>query len=361
MTDQKPEVEKTATIDGTSQDAGAPWFRRKRFLLLAAVSVVVLVCGVGRFMAVDHSRSVALDDCTAGVARYAQAEARLHDARVGAAAAAQVTAGEVADPVVVQRLSESLGRKVDVVSLKCGPGFSSGRLHGNAGVLKSSAGKVDALAQTVERQARDVMASREARTLADAKGELTQAVKDAQDVFDSTDGKVADNATRDRLREALDAANTVLADKSITDPLRYRDVQASLADPVNQVNESVNAKASADQSAAAAAAQAKAQVQAPAQSQPRQRSSSGSGSGSSTPPRSSGSTGSGSSNHGSTGSGTTPNTGKSNAGGGSSSGSGYGSGSSGSSGSSSGGGSWRDQFNNNTQAPCAAGAACPIG
>ena len=292
MTDQKPEVEKTATIDGTSQDAGAPWFRRKRFLLLAAVSVVVLVGGVGGFMAVDHSRSVELDDCTAGVARYAQAEARLHDARVGAAAAAQVTAGEVADPVVVQRLSESMGRKVDVVSLKCEPGYSSGRLHGNAGVLKSSASKVDALAQTVERQARDVMASREARTLADAKAELTQAVKDAQDVFDSTDEKVADNATRDRLREALDAANTVLADKSITDPQRYRDVQASLADPVNQVNESVNAKASADQAAAAAAAQAKAQVQAPAQSQPRQRSSSGSGSGSSTPRKSTGSSGS---------------------------------------------------------------------
>ncbi|MDN6622488.1 MAG: hypothetical protein L0K70_02160 [Bifidobacterium crudilactis] len=307
MTDQKPEVEKTATIDGTSQDAGAPWFRRKRFLLLAAVSVVVLVCGVGRFMAVDHSRSVALDDCTAGVARYAQAEARLHDARVGAAAAAQITASEVADPVVVQRLSESMGRKVDVVSLKCEPGYSSGRLHGNAGVLKSSASKVDALAQTVERQARDVMASREARTLADAKAELTQAVKDAQDVFDSTDEKVADNATRDRLREALDAANTVLADKSITDPQRYRDVQASLADPVNQVNESVNAKASDDQAAAAAAAQAKAQVQAPAQSQPRQRSSSGSGSGSSTPRKSTGS--SGSSKRGGTGGNTAPDTG----------------------------------------------------
>ncbi|MDN6271684.1 MAG: colicin transporter, partial [Bifidobacterium crudilactis] len=154
-----------------------------------------------------------------------------------------------------------------------------------------------------------VVASRDAKSLADAKGGLEQAVKDAQGTFDSSDGKVADTATRDRLREALDAANKVLADESVKDPKRYQDAQASLADPVNQVNESVNAKASADQAAAAAAAQAQAQAPAPAQSQPRQRSSSGSGSGSSSPRRSSGSTGSGSSNHGSTGSGTTPNTG----------------------------------------------------
>jgi hypothetical protein len=154
-----------------------------------------------------------------------------------------------------------------------------------------------------------VVASRDAKSLADAKAGLAQAVEDAQGAFDSSDGKVADTATRDRLREALDAANKVLADESVKDPKRYQDVRASLADPVNQVNESVNAKASADQAAAAAAAQAQAQAQEPAQSQPRQRSSSGSSSGSSTPRRSSGSTGSGSSNHGSTGSGTTPNTG----------------------------------------------------
>ena len=339
-----------------SGEAGRRSKKRVLYGSLAAVAVLAVVAG--SVYGYASSVSAARKTCEASVSQLSTLIKLSETAknRDDVRSAAAVPTASVADAQVVSKLQKAMSSYRDRQGI---PSCDTARVSELKRTDSAVSERIQALhseSSNLDLAVKAVVASRDAKSLADAKGGLAQAVKDAQGTFDSSDGKVADTATRDRLREALDAANKVLADESVKDPKRYQDAQASLADPVNQVNESVNAKASADQAAAAAAAQA--QAQAPAQSQPRQRSSSGSGSGSSTPRRSSGSTGSGSSNHGSTGSGTTPNTGRSNAGGGSSSGSGSGSGSSGSS---SGGGSWRDQFNNNTQAPCAAGAACPIG
>jgi hypothetical protein len=109
---------------------------------------------------------------------------------------------------------------------------------------------------------------------------LSKAVKAAQGTLDSSHGKVADNKTRETLQKSLDAANKVLADKSVKDPQKYRDAQATLAAPVKSVNDSVAAKAAADK--AAAAAQAAEQAQAQSRSYSR---SSGSGSSGSTTQR----------------------------------------------------------------------------
>ena len=335
--------------------------RSKRVMVSAAVLVVVLAaCGVGGYVVWDrHVRGVDLARCQSlvdSVKRQSLSPDTVRDADDVHEALA-VKSGQVVDVKTLDALASEVTafEKAPAMPFCDGSSRQEARQAADKAQELLTARK-DAIF-SIDTAVKAVNTSRDAKTLADARNVLAQAVKDAQGAFDSSDGKVADTATRDRLREALDAANKVLADESVKDPKRYQDVRASLADPVNQVNESVNAKASADQAAAAAAAQA--QAQAPAQSQPRRRSSSGSGSGSSSPRRSSGSPGSGSSNHGSTGSGTTPNTGKSNAGGGSSSGSGSGSGSSGSS---SGGGSWRDQFNNNDRPPqCEKGGACPIG
>jgi uncharacterized membrane protein YgcG len=341
-----------------SGEAGRRSKKRVLYGSLAAVAVLAVVAG--SVYGYASSVSAARKTCEASVSQLSTLIKLSETAknRDDVRSAAAVPTASVADAQVVSKLQKAMSSYRDRQGI---PSCDTARVSELKRTDSAVSERIQALhseSSNLDLAVKAVVASRDAKSLAEAKGGLAQAVQDAQGTFDSSDGKVADTATRDRLREALDAANKVLADESVKDPKRYQDAQASLADPVNQVNESVNAKASADQAAAAAAAQAQAQAQAPAQSQPRQRSSSGSGSGSSTPRRSSGSTGSGSSNHGSTGSGTTPNTGRSNAGGGSSSGSGSGSGSSGSS---SGGGSWRDQFNNNTQAPCAAGAACPIG
>ncbi|MDN6832057.1 hypothetical protein, partial [Bifidobacterium crudilactis] len=274
-------------------------------MAVVLVLTVATICGLHAWHSSQHQQ--AIQSCQAALTGQEAAIKALSESHEHAAEFKDLHADQLADPSALDDLTKGLATRRSPITGTCAPSLSTETLDSRTKRVSENNAQLKADAHTLDMAVKAVVASRDAKSLADAKGGLEQAVKDAQGTFDSSDGKVADTATRDRLREALDAANKVLADESVKDPKRYQDAQASLADPVNQVNESVNAKASADQAAAAAAAQA--QAQAPAQSQPRQRSSSGSGSGSSTPRRSSGSTGSGSSNHGSTGSGTTPNTG----------------------------------------------------
>ena len=91
---------------------------------------------------------------------------------------------------------------------------------------------------------------------------LEKTVSDAERLLKDSDGKVADNATRDALSNAIDAANGL---KDGNDPAKIDGARKTLEDAINGVNASVQAKTDADAQAAAAAAAA-AQAQAQAQS-----------------------------------------------------------------------------------------------
>jgi hypothetical protein len=304
LAESEPEKTKAATVRTPSRKTVAT--------TLAGIVGLILLSG-GSAYAIHangtNEHDQALSSCIASQTSYKTAAQQLDKSHADSDNQAKTDAAQVADANTIHALNDARAAKRPSVAGICKPSMDTDELGKLETTFNDHTKTLHHQKSNLDMAVKAVVASRDAKSLAEAKGGLAQAVQDAQGTFDSSDGKVADTATRDRLREALDAANKVLADESVKDPKRYQDAQASLADPVNQVNESVNAKASADQAAAAAAAQAQAQAQAPAQSQPRQRSSSGSGSGSSSPRRSSGSTGSGSSNHGSTGSGTTPNTG----------------------------------------------------
>lgn len=304
LAESEPEKTKAATVRTPSRKTVAT--------TLAGIVGLILLSGGSAYAFLANGineHDQALSSCIASQASYKAAAQQLDKSHADSDNQAKTDAAQVADPNTIHALNDARAAKRPSVAGICKPSMDTDELGKLETTLNDHTKTLHHQKSNLDMAVKAVVASRDAKSLADAKAGLAQAVEDAQGAFDSSDGKVADTATRDRLREALDAANKVLADESVKDPKRYQDVRASLADPVNQVNESVNAKASADQAAAAAAAQAQAQAQEPAQSQPRQRSSSGSSSGSSTPRRSSGSTGSGSSNHGSTGSGTTPNTG----------------------------------------------------
>ena len=109
---------------------------------------------------------------------------------------------------------------------------------------------------------RAVVESKAAKRLDDAKTNLTAKLYEASKLLADSDGKVADNATRDALSNAIDAANGL---KDGNDPAKIDGARKTLEDAINGVNASVQAKTDADAQAAAAAAAA-AQAQAQAQS-----------------------------------------------------------------------------------------------
>ena len=108
-----------------------------------------------------------------------------------------------------------------------------------------------------------VTGSMDAKTLADAKAALQSTVDSADKTYADSDGKVQDNATRDNLKTALDAAKKVLSDDDVTDAKEYTDQKTTVDDAVKTVNDSITAKEKAD---AEAKAQAEAEAAAAASS-----------------------------------------------------------------------------------------------
>lgn len=102
-----------------------------------------------------------------------------------------------------------------------------------------------------------VTGSVDAKTLADAKQALQSTVDGADKTYTDSDGKVQDNATRDSLKTALDAAKKVLDDDGVSDAKEYTDQKTAVDNAVKTVNDSIAAKDQAD-------AEAKAQAEAAA-------------------------------------------------------------------------------------------------
>ena len=130
------------------------------------------------------------------------------------------------------------------------------------------ADEANAQAKALNAALKAVRDSRLAKELDTAKSQLKQGIDSASQTLRDTDGKVADNATRDSLTKAIDEANSTLSKKGVTDPKTYTDAKAKLDAAVRQVTDSKAAKEQADAEAAAQAqAQAQAAAQAAAQSQ----------------------------------------------------------------------------------------------
>lgn len=104
-----------------------------------------------------------------------------------------------------------------------------------------------------------VTGSVDAKNHSDARAALQSTVDSADKTYTDSDGKVQDNATRDSLKTALDAAKKVLDDNSVTDAKEYTDQKTAVDNAVKTVNDSVTAKEKAD-----ADAKAKAEAEAAA-------------------------------------------------------------------------------------------------
>ena len=97
----------------------------------------------------------------------------------------------------------------------------------------------------LDRAAKAVLASRDAKDLDDARADLGMKEKEASRLLGDSDGKVADNTTREALQKAI-----ILADLS-KGKIRYcRDACDSLQAAIDQVNASMQAKTQADKQAA---------------------------------------------------------------------------------------------------------------
>lgn len=239
--------------------------RRPKWLppLVAAVCAAILVAaGIIGWNAYSGAKLAEAKEACATAADTVRNNANEYNALLNgdAADAAAVKAEQVKDSKTV----ESLGKELKAMA----PEYE-GCVAENAQGLDATTVKLNEQADWYEtheksltKAVRAVAESKAAKRLDDAKTNLTAKLDEASKLLADSDGKVADNATRDALSNAIDAANGL---KDGNDPAKIDGARKTLEDAINGVNASVQAKTDADAQAAAAAA-ATAQAQAQAQS-----------------------------------------------------------------------------------------------
>lgn len=234
-------------------------------IIIAAVAVALSGIGGGYAYWTHHEGNAYRE----AVARAENADKALSKA-VDEATATTYKADQLKEPKLLGKLDAAISK---AKALKGVPEDQPGewlawQLASARKASATDADEADAQAKALNAALKAVRDSKLAKELDTAKSQLKQGIDSASQTLRDTDGKVADNATRDSLTKAIDEANSTLSKKGVTDPKTYTDAKAKLDAAVRQVTDSKAAKEQADAEAAAQAqAQAQAAAQAAAQSQ----------------------------------------------------------------------------------------------
>ena len=244
--------------------------RRPRWLVPVVVAVVVAVVVVAGFVGwrVVESRrhDAALDSCSRAVKTLQDKTGP--DRLAGYRQAAGIKSDQVKDAKTVVAMARSVkdAEGIRQQTIRCKASMSTGDLNEAAG----RAEKLDGEYAAVDKAAKAVLASRDAKALEDAKAALNVKKGEASKLLADSDGRVTDAAVRDGLQQAIGQAGQVKGDGAKA----YRDAAAALQAAIDRVNASMQARSQADQQAAAQAQAAQQQAQRQGAAQRQQASSS---------------------------------------------------------------------------------------
>ena len=230
----------------------------KKLTAIIIAAVVVALAGIGGGYAYwTHREGNAYHEA---VAQAENADKALSKA-VDEATATTYKADQLKEPKLLGRLDAAIRKAKALKGIpEDQPGeWLAWRLASARKANATDADEANAQARALNAALKAVRDSKLAKELDAAKSQLKQGIDGASQTLRDTDGKVADNATRDSLTKAIDEANNTLSKKGVTDPKTYTDAKAKLDAAVRQVTDSKAAKEQAD---AEAAAQAQAQAQA---------------------------------------------------------------------------------------------------
>lgn len=250
--------------DATPEESKPKGMKPAKLTAIIIAIIIVALAGIGGGYAYwTHHEGNAYHEA---VAQAENADKALSKA-VDEATATEYKADQLKEPKLLDKLDEQV-KKAE--SLKGIPNdapseWLAWRLASAKKANATDADEANAQAKALNATLNAVRDSKLAKELDTAKSQLKRGIDSAGKTLKDTDGKVADNATRDSLTKAIDEANSTLSKKGVTDPKTYTDAKAKLDAAIKQVTDSKAAKEQAD---AEAAAQAQAQAaQAAAQSQ----------------------------------------------------------------------------------------------
>lgn len=247
--------------DATPEESKPKGIKPAKLTAVIVAAVVVALAGIGGGYAYwTHHEGNAYHEA---VAQAENADKALMKA-VDEAAATTYKADQLKEPKLLDKLDAAISK---AKALKGIPNdapseWLAWQLASAKKANATDADEADAQVKALNAALKAVRDSKLAKELDTAKAQLKQGIDGAGKTLKDTDGKVADNATRDSLTKAIDEANNTLSKKGVTDPKTYTDQKAKLDAAVKRVTDSKAAKEQADAEAAAQAQAQAAQAQA---------------------------------------------------------------------------------------------------
>lgn len=240
--------------DATPEESKPKGIQRAKLTAVIIAAVVVALAGIGGGYAYwTHHEGNAYHEA---VAQAENADKALMKT-VDEATATEYKADQLKEPKLLGKLDAAISK---AKALKGIPEEQPGewlawQLASARKANATDADEANAQAKALNAALKAVKDSKLAKELDGAKSQLKQGIDSASQTLKDTDGKVADNATRDSLKKAIDEANNTLSKKGVADPKTYTDAKAKLDAAVKRVTDSKAAKEQADAEAAAQAAQ----------------------------------------------------------------------------------------------------------
>lgn len=236
--------------DATPEEGKPKGIKPAKLTAIIIAVVVVALAGIGGGYAYwTHHEGNAYHEA---VAQAKNADGNLMKA-VDEATATTYKADQLKEPKLLDKLDAAISK---AKALKGVPEDQPGewlawQLASAKKANATDADEANTQVKTLNAALKAVRDSKLAKELDTAKSQLKQGIDGASKTLKDTDGKVADNATRDNLTKAINEANNALSKKGVTDPKTYTDQKAKLDAAVKRVTDSKAAKDKADAEATA--------------------------------------------------------------------------------------------------------------
>ena len=178
-------------------------------IVIAAIVVIALIGGIACWMLSNNSKKSAITSaaaqCQDSTSQLQSANNTLSDALEIGKTGAKVTADQVADVSTVTKLNAAISNAKEAKILSCDTSQGISKLKKSAKAMASEARSMNDKAEKITNAAEAVDASKVLATQNRLKGQLNDAIEQAQSVLDNSDGMVADDSVRVALQQAFRA------------------------------------------------------------------------------------------------------------------------------------------------------------
>lgn len=214
--------------------------RRRNTIITIVVLAIVLVAGIGGFVLWKGGQSGKHDDavsaCSEASEQYGKAKKALNAALKSAESAQSITASQVTDATTIEQLKQQVNNAGHYGEAQsCAASRSLTELKNGIETMETQTTDMNRSAEAIRKAVSAVNISKTAMGF----NSLKDAVATAQDLLNSSNGNVNDESVRDALRQAIDAANTLI-DGNSTDDKAITDALSALRSASDKVKDSMS-------------------------------------------------------------------------------------------------------------------------